>query len=159
MTLGYIVGKQYRQDKNFDRYITSEAYRLLLRLASKRGFSVEHGYSHITRSYTAEVFKLTKLKGSAQIYTISVALKSGSNPISPMIEALTQAFETDGPCDAKARVLFLELEVFLLGIAAADSIAKQKLQSEKLNQALDQLTAVLASVRPKPISYDEDDDL
>lgn len=161
MPIGYVVGKQYRLDTNYDRYAGLAVWSRILREASQRGFSLDVKYSHLGRNYSAEVSKMDKIKENW--FMFSRALKHEANPLSAMIAALIAADVTDPLMSA----LYLEGEIEALRVAWSDAKERDARRDQKVNWALNHLAASLelASVKfspppqPIPAAPDEDDDL
>lgn len=153
MPIGYIVGKQYKLDYNYDRYSRLSVWSLILRQASLRGYSVNVRYSHLGRNYSAEVSEMSELKG--HFYLFSRALKHESNPMSAMIAALIAA----GVTDAFMQALYLEGELETLRIAWADAVEREAQQAARINQALDALRDAIRPLQPftVPLSAEPSD--
>ena len=157
MPIGYTVGKQYRLDRNYDRYAALSVWKRILREASNRKFSLEIKYSHVGRNYSAEVFQMMTFKHSAHVYNVSSILKHGRNPLEAMVIALRAALDKEGiGCDPLMSMLFLEAEVMLLGMAWQDAKDRQAKETELVEKALKVLRIVLDTI---PAAPDEDDDL
>ena len=160
MPIGYIVGKQYRLDYNYDRYAALDVWKRLVREAMSREISVEIKYSHIGRNYMCEAKHLTKFEKSGNYYFISLSLKHDSSPLGALVLALQDAFftkEMPGYDDLMS-VLFLEAEITLLGMAWDDAVAREKRQSEKISKALDALADCLRRFTlVEPLSADPSD--
>jgi hypothetical protein len=162
MPIGYIVGNQYRLDHNIDRFSALEVWKKLLREAGKAELMVEIKYSHIGRNYSAEVFRLMRFKHSAQLYTVSGALRHHASPLLAMVEALRVAFGREGFSPTPLiRVLWLEAEVTSLSLAYQDAKAREaaaaKVEQERRRSAervlgllLDELRGVLDTI---PITF------
>ena len=140
MPIGYIVGKQYKLDYNYDRYAKLPVWSLILRNASLHGFGVDVRYSHLGRNYSAEVNEMSQLKGNWFLF--SRALKHESDPMSAMIAALIAAGVTDPFMSA----LYLEGELEALRIAYGDAVEREKSQEPLVEKALDGLRAALDAI-------------
>lgn len=153
MPIGYIVGKQYKLDYNFDRYAKLPVWSLILRNASLRGFSLDVCYSHVGRNYSAEVREAGQLKGNGVIF--SRALKHESDPMSAMIAALIAAGVTDPLMSA----LYLEGELEALRIAHGDAVEREARQAARIEKALDALADAIRPLQPHtvPLSAEPSD--
>lgn len=153
MPIGYVVGKQYRLDTNYDRYAALAVWSRILREASQRGFSLDVKYSHLGRNYSAEVSKMDKIKENW--FMFSRALKHEANPLSAMIAALIAADVTDPLMCA----LYLEGEIEALRIAYGDAVEREKRQEALVEKALDALADVIRPLQPfaEPLSADPSD--
>ena len=153
MTIGYIVGKQYKLDYNYDRYARLPVWSTILRNASLRGYGLDVRYSHLGRNYSAEVNEMSQLRGNWFLF--SRALKHESNPMSAMIAALIAAGVTDPFMSA----LYLEGELEALRIAYGDAVEREKRQEALVEKALDALADVIRPLQPHatPLSAEPSD--
>lgn len=136
MSIGYVAGKQYRVDKDADRFIQLEPYKKLLQYLRWAGIAAETKYSHVGRNYTTELKEVMRFKKSAQLYMVSLAMKHGPDPLSSLISAIRQVMNVD---DYLA-VLLLESEIASWTISLADMRefeAKLDKQLDALRMALD----------------------
>lgn len=150
MPIGYIVGKQYKLDYNYDRYAKLSVWSTILRNASLRGYSVEVKYSHLGRNYSSEVSEMSQLKGNWFLFSRS--LKHESNPLSAMIAALIAAGVTDPFMSA----LYLEGELEALRIAYSDAVEREKNQEALVEKALDGLRHTLDMI---PVVFMQGDEV
>ena len=153
MPIGYIVGKQYKLDYNYDRYARLDVWSLILRNASLRGYGLDVKYSHLGRNYSAEVKKMDKIKD--HWFLFSRSLKHESNPMSAMIAALIAADVTD----AHMMALYLEGELEALRIAWGDAVEREAQQAAKINRVLDALADTIRPLQPfaEPLSAEPSD--
>ncbi len=135
MPIGYIVGKQYRLDTNYDRFATLDCWKRILRHMTKLGYGLEIKYSHVGRNYTGEVKEMMRFDKSAHVYLVSKSLKHGPDPLSAMIAAIRQAIEPDIILQA----LFLEAEAALLRMTFLEAVEAEK----KIERQLDALSGLL----------------
>lgn len=153
MPIGYIVGKQYRLDYNYDRYARLSVWSTILRNASLRGYDLDVKYSHLGRNYSAEVSQRDKIKDNWFLFSRS--LKHDTNPLSAMIAALIAAGVTDPFMSA----LYLEGELEALRIAYGDAVEREKRQAALVEKALDMLADVIRPLQPHalPLSAEPSD--
>lgn len=148
MPIGYIVGKQYRVNTEYDRWAKLEVFRLILRAATQRGYGVFTTYSYIGRNYSAEIKTYRRYKEGGDPLLCSIALKSADTPLAAMCDALKEVLakhpEHD---DLYMRVLFMEAEAAELAITLERVREREKKEAaveKKLSDALDTLFEVLA---------------
>lgn len=154
MPIGYIVGKQYRINTDYDRWSKLDIYQKILQVAGERGYSAFISYSHIGRNYTAEIKKHHRYAPKGDLYFISTALKNDASPLLALMAALRSAFEKDPvPFDAYMRVLFLEGEAAELTLTIAKVRAREEKAAaleKKLSDALTALRYVLDAI---PVTF------
>lgn len=148
MPIGYIVGNQYRLDRNYDRYAVLDVWKKLVRQLSLQQITVDVSYSFIGRKYNCELKRLTRFEKSGNWYGIPINLTSDHSPLGAMTAALRDAM-IDNPeiGTPLVRVLILEAEVTLLAWAVKRALA----QEAQIAAMLKQLEAALDLIE---IDYD-----
>jgi hypothetical protein len=147
MPIGYIVGKQYRINTEYDQWAKLDIFSKILRINGQRGLSVFIEYSHIGRNYSAEIKRHHRYTPNGELYLISVALKNDASPLLAMMAALRSAYEKQPEhFDLYMRVLFLEGEAAELALTTKKVVAAEKKRAEteaKLAAAVHMLRKVL----------------
>lgn len=150
MPIGYIVGKQYRINTEYDQWAKLDIFSKILRINGQRGLSVFIEYSHIGRNYSAEIKRHHRYTPNGDLYLISVALKNDASPLLAMMAALRSAYEKQPEInDLYMQVLFMEGELAELSLTlkkVREREAKAAALEKKLSDALDDLQALIGNV-------------
>lgn len=164
MPIGYIRGKSYVTDRNYDRWGDLDCFKRLHQRAGVLGFGCKMSFSYAARRYCAEPFKLETFKHSAQRYFTTLGHKYGENPLEASLRAYRQCL----PFDALMWAIMLECEAQLLKEAVdrarkIESVIEQTERILELTAAMFMTGEIVPFVEPRSADpsdvADLDDDL